>query len=150
MRLVRRIRRQTSDSVIIELPDGLEIAIPSWMLDPLACNQVKDACAPYVSTDALVALDELLTSSGLLQPETSSTSSPSQAKGVSDGPESVGPSSAPGPSGSGLRPQPPGLGQHTQEVLLEIGYSETEIETLATSGVVRLDGPVLLSGGRPS
>ena len=44
----------------------------------------------------------------------------------------------------------PALGQHTREVLLEIGYSEPEIETLAASGVVRLDGPVLLRGGRPS
>ena len=49
-----------------------------------------------------------------------------------------------------VRHQPPGLGQHTREVLLEIGYSEPEIEALAASGVVRLDGPVLLSGGRPS
>jgi crotonobetainyl-CoA:carnitine CoA-transferase CaiB-like acyl-CoA transferase len=49
-----------------------------------------------------------------------------------------------------VRHQPPGLGQHTREVLQEIGYSEPEIEALAASGVVRLDGPVLLSGGRPS
>src|SRR6266704_2973121 len=49
-----------------------------------------------------------------------------------------------------VRHQPPGLGQHTREVLLDIGYSESEIEALAASGVVRLDGPVLLSGGRPS
>jgi len=95
VKLVRRIRRQTSDSVIIELPDGLEIAIPFWMLDPLACNEVKDADAPSVSTNALLALDELLKSSGLLLPKPSSTSGPSQSKGVSDVPESCGPSSPP-------------------------------------------------------
>ena len=79
VKLVRRIRHQPSDSVIIELPDGLEIAIPSWMLDPLACHQVQDAGTPSVSTAALLALDELLQSSGLLLPAPSSTSGPSQA-----------------------------------------------------------------------
>src|SRR4029453_7247885 len=43
VKLVRRLRQQTSDSVVIELPDGLEIAIPFWMLDPLACIQIKEA-----------------------------------------------------------------------------------------------------------
>jgi len=107
VKLVRRIRRQTSDSVIIKLPDGLEIAIPFWMLDPLACNEVKDADAPFVSTNALLALDELLKSSGLLLPKPSSTSGPSQSKGVSDVPESFGPSSPPNPGDGGSRPQPP-------------------------------------------
>jgi len=32
------------------------------------------------------------------------------------------------------RPPPPGLGQHTDEVLLEIGYSATEIEAMRASG----------------
>ena len=49
-----------------------------------------------------------------------------------------------------VRRQPPGLGQHTQEILQEVGYSDAEIKALADSGLVRLNGPVLLSGGRPS
>ena len=105
--MVRWWRRQTSDSVIIALPDDVEMAIPSWMLDPVACHQMKDTCAPSVSTDALLALDELLKSSGVLRSASSSPSGLSQAKGVSDGPESFGPSSAPDPSGSGPRSQPP-------------------------------------------
>ena len=46
-----------------------------------------------------------------------------------------------------VRHQPPGLGQHSREVLLELGYSEAEVETLTASGVVRQDGPVLAGGG---
>jgi hypothetical protein len=107
VQLVRRIRHQPSDSVIIALPDGLEIAIPSWMLDPLACEQIKDACTPSLSTDALLVLDELLQNSGLIPAESSSTSGSSQAKGVSDGPESFGPSHASAPSGRAPRPQSP-------------------------------------------
>src|SRR5215212_7266423 len=46
-----------------------------------------------------------------------------------------------------VRHQPPALGQHSREVLLELGYSEAEVETLVSSGAVRLDGPVLVGGG---
>ncbi len=49
-----------------------------------------------------------------------------------------------------VRHQPPGLGQHTREVLQDVGYSEAEIDALAASGAVRLDGPVLLSRGQSS
>jgi crotonobetainyl-CoA:carnitine CoA-transferase CaiB-like acyl-CoA transferase len=46
-----------------------------------------------------------------------------------------------------VRHQPPALGQHSREVLLELGYSEAEIETLTASGAVRQDGPMLVGGG---
>jgi crotonobetainyl-CoA:carnitine CoA-transferase CaiB-like acyl-CoA transferase len=36
----------------------------------------------------------------------------------------------------GIRRQSPRMGEHTQEVLLEAGYSATEIETLAASGTI--------------
>jgi crotonobetainyl-CoA:carnitine CoA-transferase CaiB-like acyl-CoA transferase len=43
----------------------------------------------------------------------------------------------------GLRHQPPALGQQSAELLRELGYSQAEIEALAASGTIRLDGPML-------
>lgn len=36
----------------------------------------------------------------------------------------------------GIRTPPPTLGQHTSEVLLQLGYSESQVEELKTQGVV--------------
>src|SRR4029453_13963360 len=58
--IIRWLRRQTSESLVIKLQDGLEIALPSWMLDPLACSHVHDAPAPRLSVEALLALRHLL------------------------------------------------------------------------------------------
>ena len=44
----------------------------------------------------------------------------------------------------GLRREPPGLGQHTRELLNELGYADLEVDALATQNVVQLDGPTLL------
>src|SRR5713226_7681410 len=38
--IIRWLRRQPSESLVIKLQDGLELAIPAWMLDPLACSLV--------------------------------------------------------------------------------------------------------------
>src|SRR6266516_4629500 len=46
--------------------------------------------------------------------------------------------------GLGVRHQPPALGEHTRELLAELGYSAAEIEELAGSGVVGIDGPTLI------
>ena len=43
----------------------------------------------------------------------------------------------------GVRHQPPALGQHTRELLDELGYSPAEIDALAACGAVDLHGPTL-------
>ncbi len=58
--IVRWLRRQTSESLVVKLPDGVQIAIAAWMLDPLACRQLQDAPTPRVSVDALLALRDML------------------------------------------------------------------------------------------
>jgi hypothetical protein len=86
--MIRRLRHQASDSIVVELPDGLQMAIPSWMLDPLACGQFRDSPRPCLSIDALLALCDLLHHHTLLVAGASSTSGVSQTKGVRDAPES--------------------------------------------------------------
>ena len=81
--IIRWLRRQPSDSLVVQLPDGIRIAVPSWMLDPLACSQVNHAPAPYVSVDALLVLRALLNHQPpLLTSEPPPTSCVSQPKGV--------------------------------------------------------------------
>ena len=82
----RRLREPTADSVVIERPDGLEIALPLWRLDPLAGLQIPEARPPSLRTEALGALDALRQRAGWLQATSASTSGPSQATGAREGP----------------------------------------------------------------
>lgn len=82
--ILRWLRRQTSDSVVIKLPDDLQIAIPAWMLDPLACQHVSEAPKPRLSVDALVALRDLLDQHPLLPATSLAIPGASQLKGDSD------------------------------------------------------------------
>ncbi|HEY9218267.1 MAG TPA: CoA transferase, partial [Phenylobacterium sp.] len=43
----------------------------------------------------------------------------------------------------GVRPPAPGLGQHTREVLGELGYSDAQIAAMAGSGAVALADPAI-------
>jgi crotonobetainyl-CoA:carnitine CoA-transferase CaiB-like acyl-CoA transferase len=47
------------------------------------------------------------------------------------------------------RHDPPGLGQHTRELLAEVGYPPQEIERLIDARVVRADGPTLTQKTSP-
>lgn len=56
-----RTRRRGPDAIdIVQRPDGLQIAVPRWMLDPLACQQFPQEAKPRVALRALLRLAELV------------------------------------------------------------------------------------------
>jgi len=61
---VERIRylRRGGDApiVIVKLPDGLQLAIPEWMLNPEICERLRTEARPRISLDALVELRTLI------------------------------------------------------------------------------------------
>jgi len=90
--IIRWVRRQHSESLVVKLQDGLELAIPAWMLDPLACSQVYDAPVPRLTVEALLALRDLLDRQSLLPAALAATPCVSPPEGARDAQES---SSAP-------------------------------------------------------
>jgi hypothetical protein len=48
--------------VVIKLADDVQVAIPTWMLDPLVCQQLTDEEHPHLSVAALCELRALLDS----------------------------------------------------------------------------------------
>ena len=60
--IVRRLRRYTADCVVIQLADDVQVAVPTWMLDPLVCQQLTDEVRPRISVAALHDLRALLDS----------------------------------------------------------------------------------------
>lgn len=101
--IIRWLRHQTADSLVIQLQDGLQLAIPSWMLDPVACSHVSDAPAPRLSVEALLAVRALLDHQPLLHAAIPATPCVSQPEGARDAQES---SSAPTAAGLRALPQP--------------------------------------------
>jgi hypothetical protein len=84
VQIVRTIRHGTDPSVIVRVGDGVEIAVPCWMLDPQVCARLKEATSPRVSIQALVALADLINSH---RDQLADTSGSSPQPGVSDEPE---------------------------------------------------------------
>ena len=60
IRVVRTRRRGPEAIDIVQRSDGLQIAVPRWMLDPLACQQLPQEAKPRVALRALVRLAELV------------------------------------------------------------------------------------------
>jgi hypothetical protein len=95
--IIRWLRRQTSESLVIQLQDGLELAIPAWMLDPLACSLVHDAPVPRLTVEALLALRALLDRQPLRHAGGPATPCVSQPEGARDAQESSSAPSVAGP-----------------------------------------------------
>jgi hypothetical protein len=82
--IVRWLRRQTTDSLVVQLSEGVQRAIPLGRLDPLACSQVRDTPTPSVRVDALLVWRDLLDHHhALLTSAPSPPSCASQSQGVS-------------------------------------------------------------------
>src|SRR6476646_6457417 len=58
--IARRFRRQAEDSYIVELSDGLLLAVPAWMLDAAACDAMHMEAQPRIVISALLDLCRLL------------------------------------------------------------------------------------------
>jgi hypothetical protein len=61
--IMRRFRRYTAESVLVKiLQNGLQVAVPAWMLDAAACAHLRDDTQPCVALAALLELRALLDS----------------------------------------------------------------------------------------
>lgn len=58
--VVRAIRHGIEPSVIVRTSDGLQIAVPCWMLDSQACAALKEEASPRICIPSLVKLVELI------------------------------------------------------------------------------------------
>ena len=63
--LVRTLRRNHADVVVVSLPDQVQIAVPRWMLDPRACDQLPAEDCARIGLPALRSLRTLLNSQPL-------------------------------------------------------------------------------------
>ena len=58
--VIRHLRRIGSAILIVRLPDGLQLAVPEWMLSPQACQHLTDQAEPRIAIEALEELRRLI------------------------------------------------------------------------------------------
>jgi hypothetical protein len=63
--VVRALRTGQERILIVRLPDGFQIAVPSWMLDPVFCSQLPQEAKPRIGLTALWQLVELVQAQSL-------------------------------------------------------------------------------------
>jgi len=86
VKLVRSLRRFVDEIDIVQLPQGFQIAVPRWMLDPATCSQLPQEAKPRVAVSALLRLAELVQSHRLPENDgtaPSGTSQPTKGEHVS-------------------------------------------------------------------
>jgi hypothetical protein len=54
------LRRFNATHQLVQLKNDLRLAIPDWMLDPIACAQLSDSSLPRISVSALLTLRRLI------------------------------------------------------------------------------------------
>ena len=82
--MVRALRRFDEESFVVKLPEGLQIAVPAWMLDPVFCGQLPQRDHPVVALEALLELAEFVEIFRLPSSVTNSESGPSSRRGGID------------------------------------------------------------------
>ena len=60
VRVIRAQRQGPNAMDIVQRPDGLQIAVPRWMLDPLVCQQFPQEAKPRGALRSLQRLRELV------------------------------------------------------------------------------------------
>ena len=83
--MVRALRRFDEESFVVKLPEGHQIAVPAWMLDPVFCSQLPQHDQPLIALEALLELAEFIELERLPCLATDSESGPSPRRGGIDG-----------------------------------------------------------------
>jgi hypothetical protein len=65
--IIRRFHIMAGNNVQIRLPDGTQLAVPDWMLDEQACQDVRECDRPCITIPALTHLRRLLSAQPLLR-----------------------------------------------------------------------------------
>jgi hypothetical protein len=78
---VRRFRRHTEDSFVIELNDGLLLVVPAWMLDAAVCSGMRVEARPRIAVSALLDLCRMLDALPMFAQERLAASVDSTSKG---------------------------------------------------------------------
>ena len=66
MEVIRVLRRCGEEVFTVKVPAGFQLALPSWMLDPIHCGDLAQEARPRVSLAALLELQALMASQDLL------------------------------------------------------------------------------------
>ena len=63
--IIRCLRRQQGETLIVNFDDDFRLAVPDWMLDAAVCGDLREAEEPEIAINALLALRTLLDAQSL-------------------------------------------------------------------------------------